>query len=70
MATQLSHLAQHDFADIPRDSLWMGCLSYLADVCTFLRDKNRAAILYELLLPYAGRTVVVGSSVACYGWIS
>ena len=67
---EFEHLAQHDFADLPRDALWMGCMSYLADVCTFLGDKNRAAILYELLLPYAGRTVVVGSAVACYGALS
>jgi DNA-binding CsgD family transcriptional regulator len=26
-----------------------------------------AAILYQLLLPYAGRTVVIGNATACYG---
>jgi predicted ATPase/class 3 adenylate cyclase len=67
---EFEHLAQHDFADLPRDVLWMGCMSYLADVCTFLGDRNRAAILYELLLPYTGRTVVVGSAVACFGALS
>jgi tetratricopeptide (TPR) repeat protein len=67
---EFEHLAQHDFADIPRDALWMGCMSYLTDVCTFLGDRNRAAILYQLLLPYAGRTVVVGNAVACYGALS
>jgi len=67
---EFEHLARHDFADLPRDGLWMACMTYLADVCTFLGDRNRAAILYQLLLPYAGRTVVIGNAVACYGAMS
>ena len=67
---EFEHLAQHDFADLPRDALWMACMTYLSDVCTFLGDTARAAILYQLLLPYAGRTVVIGSAVACYGAVS
>ena len=57
---EFEHLARHDFADLPRDGLWMACITYLVDVCTFLGDKDRAATLYQLLLPYAGRTVVIG----------
>ncbi len=45
-------------------------MTYLVDVCTFLGDKARAAVLYQLLLPYAGHTVVIGSAVACYGALS
>ena len=67
---EFEHLAQHDFADLPRDALWMACMTYLADVCTFLGDTARAATLYQLLLPYAGRNVVIGSAVACYGAVS
>ena len=51
---EFEHLAQYDFTDVPRDALWMGCMTYLTDVCTFLGDKARAATLYQLLLPYAG----------------
>jgi predicted ATPase/class 3 adenylate cyclase/DNA-binding CsgD family transcriptional regulator len=65
--TAFEHLAQHDFADLPRDALWMGCIIYLAEVCAFLGDTVRAATLYKLLLPYAGHTVVVGGGVVCYG---
>jgi DNA-binding CsgD family transcriptional regulator len=61
------HLAQHDFADLPRDSLWAGCLTYLAEICAFLGDTHRAATLYQLLLPYAERTIVMGAGVVCYG---
>ncbi len=63
-------LAQHDFADLPRDALWMACMTYLVDVCTFLGDRARAATLYQLLLPYAGHTAVVGTAAACYGAVS
>jgi tetratricopeptide (TPR) repeat protein len=48
----------------------MASLTYLVDVCTFLGDKARAAILYQLLLPYAEHSVVVGNATACYGALS
>jgi DNA-binding CsgD family transcriptional regulator len=60
-------LAKHDFADCPRDSLWAGSLTYLAEVCSFLGDIPRASTLYRLLLPYAGRSIVMGGGVVCYG---
>ena len=65
--TEFEHLAQHDFTDLPRDGLWVTCITYLAEVCTFLQDTAHAATLYRLLHPYAGRNVIVGGSVACYG---
>ncbi len=60
-------LAQHDFSDFSHDGLWTGCLSYLTDICVSLGDTTRAATLYHLLSPYAGRTIVVGGGVVCYG---
>ena len=63
-------LAQHDFADLPRDSLWMASMTYLADVCTFLGDRARADTLYQILFPFAGRNVVIGSPAVCYGALS
>ena len=67
---EFEYLAQHDFTGFPVDALWMASITYLADVCTFLGDKARAATLYQLLLPYAGRNVVVGNAAACYGALS
>jgi tetratricopeptide (TPR) repeat protein len=32
-----------------------------------LRDVRRARLLYDLLLPYAERSIVVGFGIACYG---
>jgi class 3 adenylate cyclase/tetratricopeptide (TPR) repeat protein len=63
-------LARNDFADLPRDALWMGCMTYLVEVCTFLVDKVRAATLYKILLPFAGRNVVIGNAESCYGALS
>jgi DNA-binding CsgD family transcriptional regulator len=60
-------LAAHDFADIPRDGMWLTCMAYLAEVCAFLGDARRAAILSQALLPYARRNIVVGTTVACFG---
>ena len=68
--TEFEYLARYDFTDLPRDALWMASMTYLADVCTFLGDTARATTLYQLLLPYAERTVVIGNAVACYGAMS
>jgi tetratricopeptide (TPR) repeat protein len=67
---QFEILAQRDFADIPRDGLWMASMTYLADVCNFLGYDRRAAMLYDLLVPFDGRNVVVGNMTACYGALS
>jgi predicted ATPase len=63
-------LAANDFANLPQDALWLTCIAYLSEVCAFLGDAGRAAILYQRLLPYAGHNVVVGNAVACYGAVS
>jgi tetratricopeptide (TPR) repeat protein len=67
---EFEHLAAENFEDLPRDSLWMGSITYLADVCVFLRDKSRASVLYRLLLPFDGRNVVIGFAVVCHGAVS
>jgi tetratricopeptide (TPR) repeat protein len=64
---QFETLAQHDVTDLPRDGLWMGSMTYLADVCVFLADQRRAALRYDVLAPFDGRNVVVGNAIACYG---
>jgi hypothetical protein len=45
-------------------------MTYLVDVCTFLEDRARARKLYEILLPFIGRNVVVSNGVASYGALS
>jgi transcriptional regulator with XRE-family HTH domain/tetratricopeptide (TPR) repeat protein len=60
-------LASDGFSFVPQDSLWVATLAFLSEVCAFLEDRDRAAALYDLLLPYDGRTVVVGGATVCYG---
>jgi len=53
------HLATDNFAWLPSNHLWMSNLAILAMVCEALGDQRRASGLYELLLPYADRNVLV-----------
>lgn len=54
-------LALNDFGSLPRDGLWVTNLVFLSEVCAYLGDRERAAILYQLLRPYDGRNIVIGS---------
>jgi tetratricopeptide (TPR) repeat protein len=65
--SEFERLAADGFGSIPRDSLWQTSLCYLAEVCGYLEDAERAAVLYELLLPYARLTVILGNATVCYG---
>jgi DNA-binding CsgD family transcriptional regulator len=60
-------VAADDFASIPRDGRWLYCMVYLSEVCAALGDAARAALLHQLLLPYAGRNIVLGAGIACCG---
>ncbi len=55
-------LAARDFRDLPRHMFWLWDLAYLAEACVYLRDRRRAALLYDLLLPYRDRCLVMGQS--------
>ena len=65
--TEFERLAASDFSDLPYDGNWLIGITLLCDVCAFLRDANRAAILYDLLLPYASQNVLIGLPVSCVG---
>jgi tetratricopeptide (TPR) repeat protein len=60
-------LATNNFTDIRWDAMWVTSMTYLAEVCAFLGDTRRAAMLYQWLLPYAEHNVVVGNAIACTG---
>jgi DNA-binding SARP family transcriptional activator len=66
-AEELEVLAAQGFADIPPDGDWMIAMTLLADVATELGDAERAARLYELLLPYGRGNVVIGLGAVCLG---
>jgi DNA-binding CsgD family transcriptional regulator len=63
---ELTRLCANKAAALPRDQLWLGAATALAEVATRLADRDCAAILYDLLLPYTQRNVVVGVPI-CFG---
>ena len=64
-------LAGQDFRDLPYTNSWLMSISLLAEVCAFLNDRPHAMTLYDLLLPYATHTVVIGGdAVGCHGAVA
>jgi hypothetical protein len=55
---------------VPRDANWLIAITLVAEVCGALNDGPRAAELYSMLLPYAGRNVVVGRNATNNGCAS
>jgi tetratricopeptide (TPR) repeat protein len=53
--TIYEELAEGGFSALPRDNEWLLALSLISPVCAAFGDIDRAAILYELQLPYADR---------------
>jgi class 3 adenylate cyclase len=64
---EFDELAVHDFADMPRDLFWLVCIYALAEACDYLSDAARATLLYDILLPYAERNIIVGTTAFCSG---
>jgi DNA-binding NarL/FixJ family response regulator len=64
---EFERLAASDFGGIQRDAIWVASIAYVAEVCAWLDDAPRAAVLYELLLPYAERNIVFGAHSASFG---
>jgi hypothetical protein len=65
--SELEQLAESRFGTIPRDGIWLGAISYLAEVAVALGDRSRAATLYELMRPFRHRNVTIGWSSSCTG---
>ena len=57
---EFEELAVDDFAGIASDQLWLTNTALLTEVCDVLGDAQRAKPLYDLLLPFEARSVVVG----------
>jgi tetratricopeptide (TPR) repeat protein len=55
---ELERHARHDFADLPRDGLWMLHVSALAQAAVVARDERRADALFGLLAPFADRNAI------------
>lgn len=58
---------QAEGLDPLREGLWLASLTYLADAASAVAHQGVAALVYPLLAPLAGRNVMIGHGVACYG---
>ncbi len=64
-------IAADDFASLPRELAWTSVMANLTEICCFLGDLPRAAVLYEQLLPFAAMNIVLGPvPYACSGPIT
>lgn len=61
------YFAAGGFVEPPADWNWLLAMALLSEVCAFLGDQPRAAILYERLLPYADQNVTAVPGLACIG---
>jgi tetratricopeptide (TPR) repeat protein len=66
----LGRLAPSDFAELPRDSIWLCGMSGVADACEVVRDTNAAETALRLLLPFRDHFAYDGTATACYGSMS
>jgi DNA-binding SARP family transcriptional activator/tetratricopeptide (TPR) repeat protein len=60
-------LAERDFEGIPRDGNWLTSVAFAARTCAWLGDGARAAVLHELLSPYARLNAVTGLGILYLG---
>jgi tetratricopeptide (TPR) repeat protein len=49
----LDRLSEQAVLALPRDEHWITTMALLADATVHVQDKKRAAVFYDLLLPYA-----------------
>jgi hypothetical protein len=64
---ELNRVLASDFEEQPRDWFWLATVASLAIVAAGVGDRDAAGRLYDWLLPYAERNVVVGMSAGCLG---
>jgi DNA-binding SARP family transcriptional activator len=60
-------IATRDFEQAPRDGDWLIAATLLADCAAEFGDRERAATMYELMLPYRRGNVVIGLAAVCLG---
>jgi tetratricopeptide (TPR) repeat protein len=64
---ELAAVAGDRFADLRVDCNWLPTLVLAAEVASAVGDRERAALVYDLLAPYADRWAVFGIAIACMG---
>jgi class 3 adenylate cyclase len=61
------HLAAKDFTDVPAETNTLTILALGAELSRRLPDRRRAALLYDILLPYADRQIVTNNAALFIG---
>jgi hypothetical protein len=61
-AAAFERMAQDHFAPVPRDMFWFTAVCVLAECCALFGDQERAAELYELILPFRDCNVQVSQA--------
>lgn len=56
---ELEFLTARSFVDFDRNATWLAAMSFLSEAVALVRDLERAAVLYDVLLPYATRNATV-----------
>jgi DNA-binding SARP family transcriptional activator len=69
-SAEFEQLAARDFSDVPKDADWLIAMTLLSDLAAGLGDPPRARLLYELLLPYRERNIVIGMATVCLGSVA
>ncbi|MCH8902188.1 MAG: tetratricopeptide repeat protein, partial [Chloroflexi bacterium] len=63
----LEEFSEDDLRQIPRDWTFVNAICTFINAARRLADKERARVLYEMLLPYRNQHVVVGDAVLYFG---
>ncbi|HZQ38231.1 MAG TPA: LuxR C-terminal-related transcriptional regulator, partial [Dehalococcoidia bacterium] len=69
-SAELERMMNSTLAALPQDFLWLAALTSLAEACASTDSSEHAQVLYEILLPFAARNVVVGAGYACTGSVA
>jgi eukaryotic-like serine/threonine-protein kinase len=67
---ELERFAGDDFSAIPADANWLPAMGLIGEAAALLGDAERAATLYERLLPYDGLVIVAARAAAAQGSVA
>jgi class 3 adenylate cyclase len=64
---ELDLVAANQLRDLYRDRNWIGGMMLVSVACAVTRDAERAALVYDLLRPYADRMALIGGGLVLMG---
>jgi tetratricopeptide (TPR) repeat protein len=67
---EFEYWATQDFMTVPHRQDRLVVITYLAEMCTTWGDAARAAQLYDLLLPYAERNIVLATALGYFDCVA